>query len=115
MSINHQPPSFTTFDSIPWQDMGGGVRRKILTYDEKIMMVLVDFDKGAVGDLHQHPHVQVTNIESGIFEVEINGTKQILNAGDVFYVPSNALHGVVCLEAGILIDVFSPMREDFLL
>lgn len=114
MPIDHQPMPFTKFDSIPWQEMGFGVRRKILTYDEKIMLVRVDFEKGAVGTLHQHPNVQVTNIESGIFEVEISGNKQILNAGDVFHVPSNALHGVVCLEAGVLIDVFSPMREDFL-
>ena len=114
MSINHQPPSFTTFDSIPWQDMGSGIRRKILTYDEKIMMVRVDFEKGAVGALHQHPHIQVTHIESGYFEVEISGIKKILKAGDVFHVPSNALHGVVCLDAGALIDVFNPMREDFL-
>ena len=47
------------------------------------------------------------------FEIEIDGVKQILKAGDVFHVPSNVIHGAVCLEKGVLVDVFSPMREDF--
>jgi quercetin dioxygenase-like cupin family protein len=37
----------------------------------------------------------------------------VLKAGDVFHVPSNVIHGAVCLEKGVLVDVFSPMREDF--
>jgi len=45
--------------------------------------------------------------------VEINGEKKILKGGDGFYIPPNVLHGAVCMEAGVLIDVFSPMREDF--
>ena len=56
----------------------------------------------------------MTNIEKGVFEVEISGVKKVLKAGDVFYVPSNLIHGVVCLEEGVLIDVFNPMREDFI-
>jgi quercetin dioxygenase-like cupin family protein len=52
-------------------------------------------------------------VESGIFEVEIDGHKKILTTGDAYYIPPHVLHGCVCLEAGVLIDVFSPMREDF--
>jgi quercetin dioxygenase-like cupin family protein len=94
--------------------MAPGVRRKIMAYDDNLMMVRVEFEKGGVGELHSHYHVQITNVESGLFEVEINQQKQVLKAGDVFYVPPHALHGAVCLEAGVLIDVFSPMREDFI-
>ena len=47
-------------------------------------------------------------------EVEINGGKKILKAGDAFYIPPNVLHGAVCMEPGVLIDIFSPMREDFI-
>ncbi len=108
-----QHKNFIECASINWQHMAEGVRRKILTYDEKIMLVRVEFEKGGVGILHQHHHVQVTNVESGKFEVEISGEKKVLQAGDVFHVPSNALHGAVCLEAGVLIDIFTPMREDF--
>ncbi len=98
---------------IPWEEVDNGVKRKIMAYDEKLMVVKVQFEKGGVGSLHRHYHSQITHVESGIFEVEIGGDKKILTAGDAFYIPPNVLHGAVCLEAGLLIDVFSPMREDF--
>ena len=73
----------------------------------------VAFKSGGVGPIHQHVHVQITHVESGVFEVEIDGQKKILKAGDAFHIPSNIMHGAVCIEEGVLIDVFSPMREDF--
>lgn len=97
-----------------WEATGPGVQRKIMAYDESLMIVKVDFQKGSIGPLHQHYHIQITHIESGVFEVEIGGEKKVLKGGDVFYIPTNVIHGVVCLEAGVLIDVFSPMREDFI-
>ncbi len=105
---------FIENDSLEWQQMAPGVRRKIMAFDEKLMLVRVEFEKGGIGTLHQHYHVQMTSVESGSFEIEINGVKKILQAGDVFHVESNLWHGAVCLEAGVLIDVFSPMREDFI-
>jgi quercetin dioxygenase-like cupin family protein len=53
-------------------------------------------------------------VESGLFEIEINGDKKILKRGDAYYIPPDTMHGAVCIEAGVLIDVFSPMREDFI-
>ncbi len=100
--------------SIEWEEMAPGIRRKIMAYDEQVMLVRVEFETGGIGTIHHHLHVQVTNVESGMFEIEIDAVKRILKAGDVFYVPSNSLHGAVCLEAGVLVDIFSPMREDFL-
>jgi quercetin dioxygenase-like cupin family protein len=99
--------------SLEWQQMAPGVRRKIMSYEDSLMLVRVEFEKGGIGTRHQHYHVQMTSVESGVFEIEIEGEKKILKAGDVFHVPSNLWHGAVCLEAGVLIDVFSPMREDF--
>jgi len=98
---------------IIWEQAAKGIRRKIITYDTSVMLVKVDFEQGAVGAVHHHVHVQMTHIESGVFEVEISGRKKILKAGDAFHIPSNAEHGVVCLEKGVFIEVFSPMREDF--
>lgn len=99
---------------IPWEPTAPGMRRKIMAYDESLMLVRVEFETGGVGTLHSHPHTQISQVESGTFEVEINGDKKVLRAGDAFYVPPHTIHGAVCLEAGVLIDVFSPMREDFL-
>ena len=105
---------FIENSSIEWQQMAPGVRRKIMAYDDKVMLVRVEFETGGIGTLHRHHHVQVSSVESGVFEIEINGEKRVLKAGDVFFVASDLLHGAVCLEAGVLIDVFSPMREDFI-
>lgn len=98
----------------PWEDLGGGVRRQVMGHDEAVMMVRVRFEAGAVGALHHHPHRQATLVESGRFAVEIGGEKQVLAAGDGFFVPPDVEHGVTALEAGVLADVFAPAREDFL-
>ena len=104
---------FINNTDIQWETVAKGVKRKIMAYDEKLMFVKVAFETGGIGTLHQHYHSQITHVESGVFEVEINGEKKILKGGDAFYIPSNLIHGCVCLEAGVLIDMFSPMREDF--
>lgn len=100
--------------AVEWKVTGEGVKRKIMAYDDRVMLVKVLFEKGAIGTLHHHYHTQLTHIASGAFEVEVDGKKQVLKTGDAFYIPPNAVHGVVCLEAGMLVDVFSPMREDFI-
>jgi quercetin dioxygenase-like cupin family protein len=105
---------FVESEKIKWEAVAGGVQRKILGYDEKIMMVKVDFKKGGIGALHKHPHSQVTFLAKGVFEVQIGEEKKILKEGDCFYIPPDVIHGAVTLEDGLLIDVFSPMREDFL-
>jgi len=101
-------------NDIPWTDLDQGMKRKIIGHDDKIMMVKIYFPKGAIGYEHQHPHSQVSFVLSGRFEVNIDGSKQILKAGDSFFVPSGKKHGVLNLEEGFLIDVFSPKRDDFL-
>ena len=100
--------------ALPWQDLGGGVKRKIMAYDDRLMLVKVAFEAGGIGNVHQHVHTQITHVESGVFEIEIAGEKKILKAGDAFFIPTNVWHGAVCIEEGVLIDTFSPAREDFI-
>ena len=76
-------------------------------------MCEITFEKGAKGNFHSHKHLQITYIAKGSFEFTIDGETKIVNQGDSVYMPSNAVHGVTCLEEGILVDVFNPMREDF--
>ena len=78
------------------------------------MMVKVKFEKDAVGALHSHPHLQSSYIAKGKFEVTIDGKTSLLGEGDSFFVESTLMHGVVCKEEGLLIDIFNPCREDFL-
>lgn len=112
MSVGTQLVARTT--DTPWEQLGGGLERQILVYDHALMMVRVRFQPGAVGAPHHHPHRQATLVEAGSFEVRIGGDTQILTAGDSFFVPPGVEHGVVALEAGILADVFTPARDDFL-
>lgn len=114
MSTTETVKVFIENNDVPWEATAPGMKRKIMSYDERLMVVKVEFEKGAVGALHQHYHTQITHVESGSFEVEIGGEKKVLNGGDAFYIPPNVLHGAVCLEPGVLIDIFSPMREDFI-
>ncbi len=97
-----------------WETVDDKIQRQIVGFDDKVMMVNVRFEKGGVGALHHHFHSQVTHISEGKFEVTIGKETKVLGKGDSFFIPSDVMHGVVCLEAGILIDVFSPMREDFI-
>lgn len=104
---------FVKDSEIKWEMVGEGVRRKIMAYDDSLMLVRVQFEKGSIGNLHNHHHSQITHVEKGAFEVEIDKQKKILRAGDAFYIPPHVPHGCVCIEEGVLIDVFSPLREDF--
>lgn len=114
MSKELKSQNFQQGTALPWEYASPGIQRQVYGYDDRVMLVKVKFEKDAVGELHQHPHTQVSYVESGVFELTIGEEKQLLKTGDGFYVPPNTLHGSVCLESGILIDVFSPHREDFL-
>ncbi len=105
---------FIKNENIEQEPVGEGLTRKILGYNPDLMMVQVFFKKGAIGEAHKHPHRQVTYVVSGRFEVHIDDKKEVLKTGDCFFVPADTMHGCVALEDGCLIDVFTPVREDFL-
>lgn len=106
--------AFIKAENIEWETVDKGIERKILGFDDRLMMVHIRFDKGAIGSLHHHVHRQVSYVASGSFEVTIDGKKSILKQDDCFFVAPNLLHGVVALERGILVDVFTPVRKDFI-
>lgn len=107
-------PSFVADDQAPWQELGVGVRRKVLAHGPDLMLVRVAFEAGSVGATHQHPHAQISYVESGEFAYTIGTEMQILRVGDSCYVPGDTDHGVVCQVAGVLVDAFTPRRDDFL-
>ncbi|MGB4961178.1 MAG: cupin domain-containing protein [Saprospiraceae bacterium] len=105
---------FMLDEATDWEEVAPGLKRKIMGYDDKIMLVKAKFEVGAIGQMHQHYHSQVTYVDSGEFEMTIDSEVRTLKAGDSFYVLPHLMHGCVCTKAGTLIDVFSPVREDFL-
>jgi quercetin dioxygenase-like cupin family protein len=100
----------------PWTDVGGGIRRKIIGHMPGLMSVIVQFDKGAIGVPHLHEeHEQIAVVLAGSFDADIGGEKRVIRTGDAYIVPKNVLHGVVALEQdSVLLDQFSPRRDDFL-
>lgn len=106
--------NFQFADEQPWVDIDLGVQRQIMAYNDSLMLVKVRFEPGAKGAPHAHPHTQATYVESGKFEFTTDGQTRIIKAGDGVYIKPNALHDCKCIDAGVLIDTFSPMREDFL-
>ena len=95
-------------------DNGQGVVRTVLGHEGAMMAVRNDFATGAIGTMHSHPHEQTTYVLSGRFLFNINGEEHEVKAGDTLHKNSNVIHGCTCLEAGSLLDIFTPIREDFL-
>lgn len=101
-------------DKNQWDEVAPGVSRSIMSYNDTLMIVKVRFVPGAIGTLHTHPHTQGCFVAEGRFELEIGTQKYILEKGETFLAEANIPHGVVCLEEGMLVDVFTPKRDDFL-
>lgn len=89
-----------------------GVERKVLAYCEEMMCVENRFRTGAVGKLHSHPHTQITYVAQGAFEFTIGDEKHVVRQGDTLLKQHGIEHGCVCLEEGVLVDFFTPMRKD---
>ena len=92
---------------------GPGVTRRVLAYNKGLMCVENTFEKGAVGALHSHPHTQITYIVSGRYRFTIGDETREVGPGDTLLKQNGVMHGCVCLEGGVMLDFFTPMREDF--
>jgi len=101
-------------EKINLKDTAPGVRRKVLAYCNEMMCVENHFEKDAAGALHNHPHTQITYVAEGKFRFTIGDETRIVSKGDTMLKQNGTEHGCVCLEKGVLIDFFTPMREDFI-
>ncbi len=99
-------------DAVP-QEAGPGVTRRVLAHSDGVLCVENRFAQGAVGSLHSHPHTQITYVVRGVFSFTIGGETRTVRQGDTLLKEHGVEHGCTCLEEGVLLDVFTPMREDF--
>ena len=111
--MDRKNEKFVFAQTLAFEDLGGGVKRKVLAYGEDLMQVEVHFETGAVGAMHTHPHTQISYVLAGTFEANIDGEIKVIKKGDTYITAPDAPHGVTCLEAGALLDIFTPMRDDF--
>lgn len=91
-----------------------GATRKILARGGGLMTVEVRFAAGSQVPAHTHRHEQVSYVVSGRLELLMGGKKEILGPGDTFYAGPEEAHGVNFLEDSVVVDTFTPQREDFL-
>ena len=101
-------------DGYPRVSPDAGVHRQVLAENPDLMVVAFEFERGAVGALHHHVHVQSTFVKDGAFDFTVGGETRRLVAGDSLVIDSNVEHGCTAVEAGTLIDTFTPRRDDFL-
>lgn len=111
--MKQQSGNFQIESEIEWESAGVGIVRQVMGYNDSLMQVKVKFDTEAVGIPHTHPHTQTTYVVSGVFEFTVGEETKVVCPGDGVYMEPGVLHGCKCLEAGVLIDTFNPMRRDF--
>lgn len=113
MKLPEKHQRWVAHDETLPQPAGSGVTRRVLAYTDGLMCVENRFETGAVGSLHSHPHTQITYVVSGEFAFTIGGETRTVRAGDTLLKEDGVEHGCVCARSGVLLDIFTPMREDF--
>jgi quercetin dioxygenase-like cupin family protein len=115
MSATEQiQPQHTDWSNIPVEQLDAGIERQMIV-GENLMICRLRFAPNVVTPAHDHPHEQMTIVERGRVLFTIGDQQRIAQAGDVLHFPSGTWHGATMLdEEVILIDLFSPIREDFL-
>ena len=104
----------TDWNKIPVEQTAEGIERQMVV-GQNMMMCRFRFAPFVITNEHTHPHEQITLVVKGRVKFFISGEEHILKAGDVIYFPPHNRHGATMLdEEVILIDIFSPIREDFL-
>ena len=106
--------TFVQCADVQTETVGEDISRQILTYGPDLMLCRLWFESGSTGDVHQHPHSQISYIETGRFRAKTGGKERELVAGDSVIISPNTDHGISCIEAGSLLDIFNPIREDFI-
>ena len=102
------------WENIPFERIGDGIERQMIV-GEKLIICRLRFAPFVVTPEHDHPHEQMTIVEKGRVRFFIEGKEKIARPGDVLHFSSNCWHGATMLdEEVVLIDIFTPIREDFL-
>jgi len=113
-ATNELQPQHTDWTSIPVEQLEEGIQRQMIV-GERVMICRLRFAPHVVTPAHDHPHEQMTLVERGRVLFTIGNTQRVAKAGDVLHFPSGTWHGATMLEEEvILVDIFSPIREDFL-
>lgn len=90
-----------------------GMLRQVLAHSTALMLVRHDLRKGWRGAAHSHPHEQLIYVVNGAIEITVNGAAHVARTGDSLIVESNAIHQATALEDSVVLDIFTPRRDDY--
>jgi quercetin dioxygenase-like cupin family protein len=115
MNGTSEPPfQHRDWSSIPIERIADGIERQMI-WGEQLMVCRLRIAPGVVTAIHAHPHEQITLVEQGRVRFIVAGQERVSSAGDVLHFPSQCEHGATMLDDEVvLIDIFSPVREEFL-
>ncbi|MEO5896663.1 MAG: cupin domain-containing protein [Vicinamibacterales bacterium] len=100
--------------TIPTERLADGIVRQMI-HGEKLMICRLTIAAGVMTTAHEHLHEQMTIVERGHVSFTLGPDEKVFGPGDVLLLPGGFWHGATMLdEEVVLIDIFSPIREDFL-
>ena len=91
-----------------------GIERKTLVHGEKTLMAEFKLQKGSIVPLHSHPHEQAGYLVSGQVKFSVDSKEIVCNPGDSWCIQGDEEHSAEALQDSVLVEVFSPVREDYL-
>lgn len=91
-----------------------GIKRKTLVYGDNTLLTEFVLENGKVLPMHSHPEEQTGYLVSGHIILIINGERYEIKPGDSWAIPGNIEHGAETLEDSVAIEIFSPVREDYI-
>ena len=113
------PEGTVPYQHLSWATIAAGtpapgIERRMAVGD-RLMICRLRFDPLVVTPVHRHPHEQMTMVERGRVRFFIEGEERVVRPGDVLHFRSNIEHGATMMdEEVVLVDIFTPVREDFL-
>lgn len=105
---------FTKKNKRDFRPLIDGVKMRPLAFEEKTILCEFKLEKGFILPSHQHPYEQTGYLLSGKLNFRIDKTWQIAEPGDSWCIPKNIEHEVEILENSVVIELFSPIRPDYL-
>ena len=98
----------------PWIDIAPGIRRRTVTYGTTMYQMIAKLDAGSIMPEHKHSQEQIVHILEGRMKLIVSGVSHELKGGESFYLASNVPHGVETIVDTMVLDTFSPPRDDYL-
>ncbi len=91
-----------------------GIKRKTLVYGDNTLLTEFILEKGKILPVHSHPEEQTGYLVSGHIILSINGERHDMKPGDSWAIPGGAEHGAETIEDSVAVEIFSPVREDYI-